>query len=107
MMCMFPGGTDVHLLLVDLKSKGTDGAKVERVLELANITVNKNTCSGDKSPMTPGGLRLGKITMLVMFGTKIDEISSFSVKLTSNSYDAFAEQRNMWVHFLPVHLSIF
>lgn len=55
----FPGGTDNHLVLVDLKSKGTDGARVERILELCEISVNKNTCAGDKSPMTPGGLRIG------------------------------------------------
>ncbi|GFO22917.1 serine hydroxymethyltransferase [Plakobranchus ocellatus] len=53
------GGTDNHLCLIDLKPKGTDGARVERVLELCYITVNKNTCAGDKSAMTPGGLRLG------------------------------------------------
>lgn len=53
------GGTDNHLVLVDLKPQGTDGARVERVLELCYITVNKNTCAGDKSAMTPGGLRLG------------------------------------------------
>ncbi|KAK3785193.1 hypothetical protein RRG08_008532 [Elysia crispata] len=53
------GGTDNHLVLIDLKPKGTDGARVERVLELCYITVNKNTCAGDKSAMTPGGLRLG------------------------------------------------
>ncbi|XP_064614014.1 serine hydroxymethyltransferase, mitochondrial-like [Liolophura sinensis] len=53
------GGTDNHLVLVDLRPKGTDGARVERVLELCAITVNKNTCAGDKSAMTPGGLRLG------------------------------------------------
>uniref|UniRef100_A0A0B7A351 Serine hydroxymethyltransferase n=1 Tax=Arion vulgaris TaxID=1028688 RepID=A0A0B7A351_9EUPU len=53
------GGTDNHLILVDLRPQGTDGARVERVLELSYITVNKNTCAGDKSAMTPGGLRLG------------------------------------------------
>lgn len=52
-------GTDNHLILVDLKSKGIDGARAERVLELCNITTNKNTCPGDKSAMMPGGLRLG------------------------------------------------
>lgn len=36
-----------------------DGARAERVLELASITANKNTCPGDKSALTPGGLRLG------------------------------------------------
>lgn len=54
------GGTDNHLLLVDLKkSRGIDGARVERVLELANIATNKNTIPGDVSAMTPGGIRMG------------------------------------------------
>ncbi|AWP02547.1 Serine hydroxymethyltransferase [Scophthalmus maximus] len=53
------GGTDNHLVLVDLRPKGIDGARAERVLELASITANKNTCPGDKSALTPGGLRLG------------------------------------------------
>ncbi|KAG7261637.1 hypothetical protein CRUP_003304, partial [Coryphaenoides rupestris] len=53
------GGTDNHLVLVDLRPKGIDGARAERVLELAFITANKNTCPGDKSALTPGGLRLG------------------------------------------------
>uniref|UniRef100_A0A4W6BTK7 glycine hydroxymethyltransferase n=1 Tax=Lates calcarifer TaxID=8187 RepID=A0A4W6BTK7_LATCA len=53
------GGTDNHLVLVDLRPCGMDGARAERVLELVSITANKNTCPGDKSALTPGGLRLG------------------------------------------------
>ena len=54
------GGTDNHLVLVNLKkSRGLDGARVERVLELANIAANKNTVPGDVSAMTPGGIRMG------------------------------------------------
>lgn len=54
------GGTENHLVLVDLKqSKAIDGARVERVLELANITTNKNTVPGDTSALTPSGIRLG------------------------------------------------
>ena len=52
-------GTDNHLLLVDLKNKGVDGARVEAVLERASIAVNKNTVPGDKSAMVPGGIRMG------------------------------------------------
>lgn len=54
------GGTDTHLVLVDLRPKGLDGARAERVLELVSITANKNTCPGDRSAITPGGLRLGE-----------------------------------------------
>jgi len=53
------GGTDNHLVLVDLKNKGVDGARVEKVLEAMSITVNKNSVPGDKSALNPGGLRLG------------------------------------------------
>jgi len=54
------GGTDNHLVLVDVKaSRGVDGARVESVLELANIALNKNTVPGDKSALTPSGVRMG------------------------------------------------
>ena len=41
------GGTDNHLLVLDLRPKGVDGSRVERVLELAHIAVNKNTVPGE------------------------------------------------------------
>lgn len=54
------GGTDNHLVLVDMKtSRKIDGARVERVLELACIASNKNTIPGDTSALTPGGIRMG------------------------------------------------
>ena len=55
------GGTDNHLVLVNLKKSkhALDGARVERVLEVANIAANKNTIPGDVSAMTPGGIRMG------------------------------------------------
>ncbi|KAF4647501.1 Cytochrome B translational activator protein cbs2, partial [Perkinsus chesapeaki] len=57
------GGTDNHLMLVDLKNKGVNGSKVEKVCELASITLNKNTVPGDKSAMNPSGLRIGSPAM--------------------------------------------
>ena len=39
--------------------QGIDGAIVEHLLELVSISVNKNTCPGDKNALTPGGIRLG------------------------------------------------
>eukprot|EP00457_Paulinella_chromatophora_P005924 gb/GEZN01005942.1/.p1 GENE.gb/GEZN01005942.1/~~gb/GEZN01005942.1/.p1 ORF type:complete len:523 (-),score=69.94 gb/GEZN01005942.1/:163-1701(-) len=53
------GGTDNHLCLVDLTDKGLNGAKAERLLELVNISSNKNTVPGDVSAMNPHGLRFG------------------------------------------------
>lgn len=53
------GGTDNHLMLVDLRPVKTEGAMAEKILEAINIAVNKNTCPGDKSALRPSGLRLG------------------------------------------------
>jgi len=54
------GGTDTHIVLLDLSSKGLTGKQAERVLEAANITANKNAIPND-SPRPPEwvGLRLG------------------------------------------------
>ncbi|KAL3424651.1 serine hydroxymethyltransferase [Phlyctema vagabunda] len=57
------GGTDNHLVLVDLKPQGVDGARVERVLELVGVASNKNTVPGDLSALKPGGLRMGTPAM--------------------------------------------
>lgn len=56
-------GTDTHLVLVDLRSKNIDGARVEAVLERINIAANKNTVPGDKSALYPSGLRVGTPAM--------------------------------------------
>ena len=53
------GGTDNHLLLLDLRPLGINGGKVEHLLSAVNIAANKNTVPGDLSAMNPGGLRLG------------------------------------------------
>jgi glycine hydroxymethyltransferase len=66
------GGTDNHLVLVDLKDKGIDGARVERVLELVGVAANKNTVPGDKSAMKPGGLRFGTPAMTTRGFEKTD-----------------------------------
>ncbi|XP_046820566.1 serine hydroxymethyltransferase isoform X1 [Vespa crabro] len=53
------GGTDVHMLLVDLRPFGITGSKAEKILEEISIACNKNTTPGDKSALNPGGIRLG------------------------------------------------
>lgn len=57
------GGTDNHIVLLDLRDRGVDGARVQRVLELASVVANKNTVPGDRSATTPKGLRLGATAM--------------------------------------------
>ena len=54
------GGTDNHLMLVNLISKGVTGKEVEKLLDAANITCNKNTIPNDPaSPFVTSGIRLG------------------------------------------------
>ena len=52
-------GTDNHLLLVNLRPNGITGSKVEKICELVNISINKNSVYGDTSALSPGGIRLG------------------------------------------------
>ncbi|KAI9300334.1 serine hydroxymethyltransferase [Cunninghamella echinulata] len=53
------GTTVNHLILWDLKPQGLTGSKVERICDMVHITINKNSIAGDKSAVTPGGVRLG------------------------------------------------
>ncbi|WOG85822.1 hypothetical protein DCAR_0105015 [Daucus carota subsp. sativus] len=53
------GGTENHSVLVNLKNKGIDGSKVEKVLESVAIAANKNTVPGDVSAMVPEAIRMG------------------------------------------------
>ncbi|ODV90660.1 hypothetical protein CANCADRAFT_109062 [Tortispora caseinolytica NRRL Y-17796] len=56
-------GTDSHMVLVSLREKGVDGARVESVCENINIALNKNSIPGDKSALVPGGIRIGAPAM--------------------------------------------
>lgn len=56
-------GTDSHMVLVDLRPVSLDGARVEAVLEQINIACNKNSIPGDKSALTPCGIRIGTPAM--------------------------------------------
>jgi len=82
------GGTENHLVLVDLRDKGVDGARVERVMELANLHCNKNTVPGDKSALQPHGLRVGApaMTSRGLVEKDFEEIAVFidrAIKITA------------------------
>ena len=54
------GGTENHLLLIDVTPKGVTGKEAQEALDLAGITVNKNAIPDDpRGPMDPSGIRLG------------------------------------------------
>ena len=57
---LFSGGTDTHLMLLDLRGTGVSGKELETLLDEANITANKNSIPNDTaSPFNPNGLRIG------------------------------------------------
>lgn len=57
---MVSGGSDNHLLLLDLSSNGSLGSQLEYAMDVAHMTANKNTIPGEpSSPYYPSGLRLG------------------------------------------------
>jgi glycine hydroxymethyltransferase len=53
------GGTENHLMLLNVRDKGLTGSKLEKTCDAIHITLNKNTIIGDKSAVTPGGVRIG------------------------------------------------
>lgn len=79
-------GTDSHMVLLDLRPQALDGARVEAILEQINIACNKNSIPGDKSALTPCGIRIGTPAMTSRgFGTKdferVAEYIDTSIKL--------------------------
>ena len=56
-------GTDTHLLVWNLREIRLSGGKYEELANFVGITVNRNTIPGDKSPLNPGGVRLGTPAM--------------------------------------------
>ena len=70
------GGTDNHLVLVNLVNKGVTGKQAERLLDDANITTNKNAVPNDpQSPFVTSGIRLGTAAMTTR-GFKEDDVKA-------------------------------
>jgi len=84
------GGTDNHLLLVDVTSKGITGKQAEEALDKAGITLNKNMIPDDpRSPFDPSGIRFGT-PALTTRGMKEDEmeiVADLMHKAMSNHED--------------------
>jgi glycine hydroxymethyltransferase len=72
---MVTAGTDNHLVLWDLRPLGLTGSKMEKVCDLAHITLNKNSVFGDSSAVSPGGVRVGTPAMTSRGLTEADFVS--------------------------------
>ncbi len=84
------GGTDTHLMLVDVFSKGIDGDRAQTALESAGITVNKNAIPFDENPpMRPSGIRVGTpaLTTRGMGDAEMEAIGDWIADVLDNSED--------------------
>lgn len=92
------GGTDNHLLLVNLTNKGVKGADAEKALGLAGITVNKNTVPFDpRSPFDPSGIRMGTpaLTTRGLKEAEMDQVAEWIDRaITANGQEAKLEMIN-------------
>ena len=84
------GGTDNHLMLVNLLSKNKTGKEVEKLLDAANITCNKNTIPNDPaSPFVTSGIRLGTAAVTTRgFNTADMDVVAEAIALLVDDVDA-------------------
>jgi glycine hydroxymethyltransferase len=90
------GGTDNHLLLIEVHPRGITGADAEKALDRAGLTVNKNAIPFDPlPPMKAGGIRLGtpSITTRGMKEPEMEKIGVWIADILSHMGDAAVEQR--------------
>ncbi|PJA89653.1 MAG: serine hydroxymethyltransferase [Candidatus Magasanikbacteria bacterium CG_4_9_14_3_um_filter_32_9] len=84
------GGTDNHLLLIDVTSKNVTGKEAEEALDRAGITVNKNMIPDDtRSPFDPSGIRLGTpaLTTRGMKETEMEQVALWINRAVENHTD--------------------
>jgi len=90
------GGTDNHLMLVDLRNKGVTGKAAQNALEQAAITLNKNSVPfDDKSPLITSGIRIGTpaITTRGMGVAEMEQIAALIDEVIMHIDDATTHQR--------------
>ena len=90
------GGTDNHLLLMDLTSKGLTGKDAEKALDAAGITVNKNTVPNEtRSPFVTSGIRIGTpaLTTRGMGASEMKQIATWIHQILSQMNDTAAHTK--------------
>jgi len=85
-------GTDTHMFLLDFTDKKTDGAKVDIMLELCSMSVNRNTVPGDKSALRPSGIRIGTpaLTSRNFFEKDMEKVVDFIIDAIELSVEVSA-----------------
>ncbi|MBN1412699.1 MAG: serine hydroxymethyltransferase [Spirochaetales bacterium] len=84
------GGTDNHLMLIDLRNKGVPGKKAAKALDRARVVTNFNTIPGDPAPpLSPNGIRIGTpaVTTRGMKEEQMDRIAGFIKTVIENVDD--------------------
>jgi glycine hydroxymethyltransferase len=93
---LISGGTDTHLLLVDVTAKGLTGKQAEQLLDAAGITVNKNLIPFDaRKPLDPSGIRIGTpaLTTRGMKEEEMRRIGAWIDQVLSHPGDAAVLER--------------
>jgi glycine hydroxymethyltransferase len=107
------GGSDTHLVLVDLRSKNITGLEAEQLLEKIGITANKNSIPFDRrSPRVTSGLRLGTpaVTSRGMGGEQIRTIAqlineAITYRTNEKALERLRRRVNILCQEFPVKLS--
>ncbi|MBN8824120.1 MULTISPECIES: serine hydroxymethyltransferase [Spirosoma] len=107
------GGTDNHLMLIDLRSKGLTGKLAENTLIKADITINKNMVPfDDKSPMVTSGMRVGTAAMTTrgLKESDMEQIVVYIDKVLMNHDNdsvlaTVKEEINEWMKAFPLYKS--
>ena len=96
------GGTDNHLMLVDLQNMGVTGKETEKLLDAVNITCNKNAIPNDPaSPFVTSGIRLGSAAVTTRGFTEKDmEQVAEAIALAISGREAAAEEVRAMVRIL-------
>ena len=83
------GGTESHLILVDLRPKGLSGNVVAEALEVAGIVCNRNSVPGDTSPFYPSGIRIGtpSVTTRGMGEAEMKQIAKWILEVVEKVED--------------------
>jgi glycine hydroxymethyltransferase len=90
------GGTDNHLILIDLTNKGITGKEAQNSLDEAGITTNRNTIPFEpRSPFDPSGLRLGTpaITSRGMKESEMEQVAGWINRVIENHEDSSLKEK--------------